>query len=133
MAFVQQQVADLKLTGCHLSHPDWAQLSKLTSLRRLYLENANITDQDLLSIQSLPELEYLNLVGTGVTHSGLEKLSALPKLKKLFLFHTPIPEADQGAVRQLFPKVSIDFGNYNVPTLPSDTSKVTKPYIVPKK
>jgi uncharacterized membrane protein len=132
LPLLQQQVAVLKLTGCRLSHPDWAQLSKLTSLTRLYLENANITDQDLLSIQSLPKLEYLNLVGTGVTRSGMEKLGALPKLKRLFLFHTPIPEGDQGAVRQLFPKVNVDFGNYTVPTLPSDTSKITKPYIVPK-
>ena len=132
LPLLQQQVIDLKLTDCRLSHPDWTQLSKLTSLTRLYLENANITDQDLLSIQSLPKLEYLNLVGTEVTRSGVEKLSALPKLKKLFLFHTPIPEADQGAVRQLFPKVTVDFGNYHVPTLPSDTSKITKPYIVPK-
>jgi uncharacterized membrane protein len=127
------QVSDLKLTGCRLSHPDWTQLSKLSSLTRLYLENANIMDEDLDSIQSLPKLEYLNLVGTAVTRSGLEKLRTLPKLKRLFLFHTPIPEADQSAVRELFPNVKIEFGNYIVPTLPGDTTKLTKPYTVPKK
>src|SRR6266850_8131847 len=64
LALLQQQVSVLKFTGCRLSHPDWTQLSKLTSLTRLYLETANITDQDLISIQSLPKLEYINLVGT---------------------------------------------------------------------
>jgi uncharacterized membrane protein len=133
LPLLYQQVAELKLTGCRLSHPDWAQLSKLTALTRLYLENANILDEDLDSIRSLGKLEYLNLVGTAVTRSGLEKLRTLPKLKRLFLFHTPIPESDQGAVQQLFPKTKIDFGNYVVPTLPSDTTKLTKPYIVPGK
>jgi len=94
--------------------------------------SANILDDDLDSIRFLPKLEYLNLVGTVVTRSGLEKLKTLPKLKRLFLFHTPIPESDQGAVRQLFPKTKIDFGNYVVPTLPSDTTKLTKSYTVPK-
>jgi hypothetical protein len=133
LLLLHQQVSDLKLTGCRLSHPDWTQLSKLSSLTRLYLENANIMDEDLDSIQSLPKLEYLNLVGTAVTRSGLEKLRTLPKLRRLFLFHTPIPESDQSAVSQLFPKTKVDFGNYVVPTLPGDTTKLTKPYIVPRK
>ena len=129
LPLLQQQISDLKLTGCHLARPDWTQLSKLTSLTRLYLENANITDEDLHSIQLLPKLEYLNLVGTAVTRSGLEKLRTLPKLKKLFLFHTPIQERIRAQSGNCFRKrililVIIRFRRY--PAIPPYSLNLTR-------
>ncbi len=130
---IHLQVVEVKFPGCDLKRLDWAQLSALTSLTRLNLEGSNITDNDMPAIQSLSGLQYLNLVGTSTTLAGLEKLKLLNGLTKIYLYHTKINEADGAALRQLFPKASIDFGNYKVPTLPSDTAIQKERYTVPKK
>lgn len=65
-------------------------LSKITWLKRLFLDDTLITDEGLALLSRLSELEELSLSGTNLNGSFLNYLSKLTKLKKLDLSRTKI-------------------------------------------
>ena len=78
-------------------------------------------------MQSLINLQYLNLVGTKVTTQGVIQLKALPKLQALYLYKTFISSSDWAVLKNNFPKVTLDTGNYYVPILETDTTIIKPP------
>src|SRR6187401_1076364 len=102
-------------------------IAQLTNLTRLQLDNTPITDKGLVSLQSLVNLQYLNLVGTNVTPQGLIQLKNLPKLQAVYLYKTFISSSDWPMLKNSFPKVTLDTGNYYVPILETDTTIVMPP------
>ncbi|HEV8272621.1 MAG TPA: c-type cytochrome domain-containing protein [Chitinophagaceae bacterium] len=102
-------------------------IAQLTNLTRLQLDNTLITDKGLVSLQSLVNLQYLNLVGTKVTAQGVIQLKALPKLQAIYLYKTFISSSDWPVLKNDFPKVTLDTGNYYVPILETDTMIVKPP------
>jgi hypothetical protein len=71
----------------------------------------------------------LNLVSTKITRRGLLQLKDLKNLQSLYLFQTNINRGDWSAIKKDFPRVSVDFGGYEVPLLPEDTVIVKPPPI----
>lgn len=65
-------------------------LSKITWLKRLFLDDTLITDEGLALLSRLSELEELSLSGTNLNGSFLNYLSKMTKLKKLDLSRTKI-------------------------------------------
>jgi len=102
-------------------------IAQLTNLTRLQLDNTPITDKGLVSLQSLVNLQYLNLVGTNVTPQGVIQLKNLPKLQAIYLYKTFISSPDWPMLKNSFPKVTLDTGNYYVPILETDTTIVMPP------
>ena len=102
-------------------------VGQLTNLTRLQLDNISITDKGLGSLQPLSNLQYLNLVGTKVTSQGLKQLKTLPKLQVLYLYKTFISSSEWPLLKNSFPKVTLDTGNYYVPILETDTAIVKPP------
>ena len=102
-------------------------IGQLTNLTRLQLDNTPITDKGLVSLQSLVNLQYLNLVGTKVTPQGVIQLKNLPKLQAIYLYKTFITSLDWPVLKNSFPKVTLDTGNYYVPILETDTTIVKPP------
>ena len=98
-----------------------------TSLTKLSINNTNITDWQLAELNSLNELQYLNLVNTKVTLAGLLKLSNLKKLSQLYLGQTSITANDLNKIKSVFPNVKVDFGNYQIEKLITDTQLVKAP------
>ena len=76
-------------------------------------------------IGQLEQLRYLNLVATDISAEGLSSLSDLPNLESLFLYQTNVSQVQQNELIAMFPKAKIDFGNYDVPVLASDTTVFT--------
>lgn len=99
----------------------------LTNLTRLQLNNTSITDKGIVFLQPLSNLQYLNLVGTKVTSQGLIQLKSLPNLQAVYLYKTFISSADWVALKNSFPKVTLDTGGYQVPFLETDTVIVMPP------
>jgi hypothetical protein len=124
---LSKQIIFLKITNAKISDDAVIALSRLSNLRRLNLANTNITDKSLKSLNSLENLQHLNLVATKVSSQGILQLGNLKKLKTLYLYQTKISNTDTGKLKASFSKTDIDFGNYTVPLLVTDTTLVKPP------
>src|SRR5687768_5894836 len=103
------------------------EISKLSTLTRLYLSNTNISDKGLTKLQSLQQLQSLNLVGTKVSAQGIIQVNKLKSLKNLYLYHTGVIDKDWILLKKAFPATNIDSGKYVVKTLATDTAEVKPP------
>lgn len=110
------KAGDLNLTDTHLDY-----LSQLSSLTKLNLERTFITDAGLSKLSTLAQLQYLNLNQTKVTGNGIKLLKGLKNLQSLFMYGTAVPAEEWPALQAQFQNTKIEFGNYQVPRLPSDT------------
>lgn len=119
---LKENVIWLKLSGTSLNDSTLALISDLKNLTRLHLDHTDISDQSLVYLQKLERLVFLNLVGTKVTAQGVGTLSSLPNLRKLFVYQTLVTPADSTFLRTKLPRVQIDWGAYQVPVLPTDTT-----------
>ena len=99
-------------------------MSDLSNLRRLQLSNTSISDAGLAKLKNLKELGSLNLVGTKVTAKGIMQIKDLKSLKYLYLYKTSITAAEREELKKSFPETTLDFGNYSLPMLASDTTEV---------
>jgi hypothetical protein len=121
---VKQNVVALNLNGSEITEEMTTALASFGNLARLHLEDAAISDKTITKLASLSSLVFLNLKGTTVTAGGVESLKAIPKLRHLFLYQTKITKDEREKIRSWFPHAHVDFGSYEVPTLPSDTQEV---------
>ncbi len=122
---VLKHIAWLKLGNTAITDSVFSVISQMPNLTKLYLNDTRISDIKLADLINLEQLQYLNLVGTKVTAQGLTPLSKMKDLKQIFLFNTGISDKDSIELKTLFPNVQVDLGNYQVPTLVSDTSVLT--------
>ncbi len=120
----------MKLADSTVMDTSLTILSGMDNLTKLYLDKTKVTDTGIKSLSHLKNLMFLNIVGTNVTKEGINSLAVLPKLKKLFVYQTAITSTDAIYLKTVLPNVEIDFGNYQVPTLNSDTTLLMPP---PKK
>lgn len=127
---VKEQVVEIKLPGKKLSREGWKKLTGLPELQKLNAEGSDFSDADVEVLASLNKLRYLNLVGTSVTAAGLSKIK-LASLKYLYLFKTGVTVSDGLQLKQQFPSAEIVIGNFQVPTLGSDTTEQKEKYVVP--
>ena len=54
-------------------------------------------------------------------------LKGLKNLRHVYLYQTGVTEADLPMLTKEFPATQFDLGNYNVPTLQTDTTEVKAP------
>jgi uncharacterized membrane protein len=113
------KAGDLNLTDLHLD-----KLSQLVTLTKLNLDHTSITDAGLLQLNALTNLQYLNLNQTKVTANGIKSLSSLKKLRSLFIYGTAVKAEEIPILQAQFSNTKIEFGNYVVPTLETDTTLV---------
>lgn len=122
LLLLKNQLISLKMDGMTLQDSSVAKISRLTALRKLQLSNTNVTDQNIQHLSSLKALRSLNLVGTQITARGLIHLKELKELKNVYLYRTSVAAAEREELKKMFPEVNIDFGNYSLPMLKSDTA-----------
>jgi uncharacterized membrane protein len=124
---LSKQLIFLRINNPAFNDDALLSISKLSNLRRLNLAGTGITDKALQQLKSLENLQQLNLVGTKVSAQGILQLQNLKALKSMFLYQTGISNSDTGKLRTAFTKTEIDFGNYVVPLLATDTMQVKPP------
>lgn len=122
-----QQLVSLKIDGQVFSDSAVAVIAGCRQLRKLFLTNGKLSDAQLTLLAKLPNLQVLNLAGTQVTVKGLGAFSRNKTLKRLFLYNSGISGGDWPALRQSLKAVALDSGNYQVPTLATDTQIVKAP------
>jgi uncharacterized membrane protein len=124
---LHQNVIWLTLSDCKVGDDIFPSLRQFSHLTRLSLDNTGITDNGLTEISTLLNLASLNLKGTSVTFEGTKQLAKLTRLHNLYLYQTKISEADHRKLQLILKSTIIDFGNYTVPTLITDTTEVKPP------
>jgi hypothetical protein len=78
------------------SATDFALVTHLQSLRRVFLFGANVTDTHLEHLTSLPNLQSIELCTDFISDAGLERLSKLPRLRELRLLAVGLCVTDRG-------------------------------------
>ncbi len=64
-------------------------IGALKSIKRLYLQGAEVTDKEVAEVSKLPKLEYLWIAYSKVTDKGLEELHKVKTLKEIDIEQTP--------------------------------------------
>jgi uncharacterized membrane protein/mono/diheme cytochrome c family protein len=127
LASVDKQLIWLRMEHPAVNTATLRAIAKCKNLTRLHLANTATDDKGLAELKGLDKLQLLNLSGTRVTKNGLLQLKGLNELTVLYLYKTNVSVADQAELKKAFPKTSIDFGNYTVPTRAEDTTLVEPP------
>jgi len=124
---LNKQLVWLNFANTALDDKGIQAVAKLDNLIRLNLSRTAITDKGIALIKGVSHLQYVNLVGTKVTAAGVEQLKGLKELNSIYLYQTGITKDDEVKLKKVFPKVTLDFGGYVVPTLEKDTTEVKPP------
>jgi uncharacterized membrane protein/mono/diheme cytochrome c family protein len=99
-----------------------ATLGDLNEIRVLHLNKTNFSDKGMTALKNLEHLQILNLASTAITEKGLENIKGLSELQKVYLYQSKVNFSKLKMAD--FPKIKLDTGGYNVPTLVTDTSLV---------
>lgn len=121
---LSENIIWMRLSDCDLGDGSMESLKQFGHLTRLSLDNTKLTNDGLTQVSSLTALRSLNLNGTATSADGILKLSPLAMLRHLYLYQTRVAEGDHQKLQAAFKNTRIDFGDYNVPTLASDTLEV---------
>jgi len=124
---IKENLVWIKMPGMQFTDALSEAIAGCTSLTRLSINNARISDEQLTKLNSLNELQYLNLVNTKITLARLLKLTNLKKLNQLYLGQTSITAEGLNKIKSVFPNVKVDFGNYQIEKLITDTQLVKVP------
>ena len=121
---IKDQLIWLKIGNANIDDEAAMVISKLSSLMKLNLSGSKLSAKGWEALQQLKNLENLNLVGTNANAEQIAGLQENKKLLSLYIYGTNVKQADVVMLQKLFSKTAIDTGNYLVPTLVTDTSKV---------
>lgn len=124
---IKDNLVWIKMQGMEFTDALAETIASCTILTKLSINNANINDTQLSKLNTLQELQYLNLVNTKISLNGLLKLTRLKKLRQLYLGQTSITSNEFNKIKTIFPNVEIDFGNYQIEKLITDTQLVKAP------
>lgn len=116
---IKDHIARLDLGGTEITDAIITQLGQLPNLTVLKLDNTSITGNDIETLSSLEHLKSINLTGSQFQEIHLQQLDGFPKLKHVYLYNTGI--AKQGTQLLKNGKTKIDYGNYLLPQIPSDS------------
>ena len=121
---LKKQLVSLKLDGANVHDSTLKKIAQLSALRNLQISHTPVTDEGIRYLAQLQELRSLNLVNTEITALGLEKLRGNKEIKNIYLYQTGVKEADMARLKTIFPKSQLEFGNYTLPMLATDTTEV---------
>ena len=121
---LKKQLVSLKLDGANVHDSTLKKIAQLSALRNLQIRHTPVTDEGIRYLAQLQELRSLNLVNTEITALGLEKLRGNKEIKNIYLYQTGVKEADMARLKTIFPKSQLEFGNYTLPMLATDTTEV---------
>lgn len=116
---IKEQVAILDLGGTQISDAIFKDLSALPNLTVLKMDNTSITGDQIVLLASLQHLKSLNISNTSFKEEHLPELGNFGQLKKVFLFNTV--ENKTGTHTQAEGKTVLEYGNYTLPPIPSDS------------
>lgn len=126
---MKDQLIWLKIEDAAIDDEAAKMIGKLSNLMRLNLSGCKLTGNGWQALHLLQNIEYLTLVGSNAAGSYIASFQSNKHLQSIYLFGSNVKPSDVPILQKLFPKTKIDTGNYQVPTLITDTSKVLPPKV----
>jgi len=116
---IKKQIARLDLGGTKVTDAIFEKLATLPNLTVLKLDNTSVTGKNIKALSSLEHLKSINLTGSKFEEENLKPLADFNTLKKVFLYKTKVNS--EGIQTLKDDQISIDYGNYELPPIPSDS------------
>lgn len=116
---IGEQIAVLDLGGTQVTDAIFEKLATLKNLTILKLDNTAITGVGIEKLGLLENLKSINLAATKFEETQLQKLAQFKKLQVVYLFNSGLKKS--GVQNLNNGKISIDYGNYELPAIPSDS------------
>lgn len=116
---ISDQIARLDLGGTKVTDSIFGKLAQLPNLTILKLDHTSITGHQIKSLATLEHLKSINLTHTDFSGDNLSDLADLPSLKKVFLFESKVATGEIKTLKNGL--IQIDYGNYELPPLASDS------------
>jgi hypothetical protein len=116
---LKEQIAVLDLGGTQITDAIMEKMALLPHLTVLKLDHTAITGSKVEKLAPLGNLKSINLSSSQFDASYLNALLTLKHLKKAYVFDTPLASDGRGQLQH--DRLQIDYGNYRLPTIPSDS------------
>lgn len=116
---IKAQIARLDLGGTQVSDSIFGKLALLPNLTILKLDHTAITGKGAVALSNLDHLKSINLTATLFSGDYLSDLTKCKNLQKIFLYQTKVSSDGVKALRN--GKIEVDYGNYEIPPIPSDS------------
>lgn len=117
---ISKQIAILDLGDTKVTDAIFEKLATLPNLTILDLDHTDITGKGIQELASASEhLKSINLTDTQFQESHFQHLTEFKKLKRVYVFNTPLKS--QGAKSLKDGAITIDYGQYELPAIASDS------------
>ncbi len=116
---LREHIAVLDLGGTQITDAIMEKLAQLPHLTVLKLDHTAITGATIDHLATLGNLKSINLSSSKFDATYLKALMALIYLEKAYVFDTPL--ASEGFRLPPNDRLQIDYGSYELPTVPSDS------------
>lgn len=116
---IKAQIARLDLGGTKVTNAIFEKLALLPNLTVLKLDNTSVSGKNIAALASLENLKSMNLTGTQFEESYLDVFSEFEALQKVYLYKTNIDSKGLQLLKD--GQIKIDFGNYELLPIPSDS------------
>ncbi|KPM48674.1 c-type cytochrome domain-containing protein [Jiulongibacter sediminis] len=115
----------LRINNQELTAEKLKAISGFEYLTTLDLSQNTFENSSRPDFSQFTYLQKLNLANSNISFEALQTLAELENLDKLFLFGTSLSKEQKEKFKTMLPKTTIEFGNYEVPTLEGDTTEFT--------
>ncbi len=123
LAAIKTQVLEFQMDNDTLSAQLCSLLSTFPNLQKLRLYRCHFAKGGLLHLDNMQQLAVLNLSGSTGTVENIATKQLPPSLQNIYLFDSDFIPLFQSLAPH-HPRIQIDTGGYQVPTLASDTLRL---------
>ncbi len=106
---IADNIVELDLSFTNLDDKMIAQISRFKNLKKLKIQQTNISSKGIKAIEGLDFLEYLNLYGTTIDSKALASIKKMKSLKSLFLWQTNLKTEEVKKFAEAHPLLNINF------------------------
>ncbi len=116
---IQEHLVSIDLSYSAVNDSIFDLLAEFPNLVQIKLNHTQVTGKGILALQKNKNLKQLYLVETEINGIYLKHLSNFPSLEQVFIFQS---KRNLSREIELTPKLKtiIEFGEYDLPKLPSD-------------
>ncbi|MEO9891632.1 c-type cytochrome domain-containing protein [Aurantibacter sp.] len=116
---IKSNIARLDIGNTKVSDNIFKKIALLPNLTILKLDNTSISGKNIKEIANLKNLKTINLTATNFEREHISKFSDFPSLQNIYLYKSNIKTQEIKTLNK--GQISIDYGGYELPTLPTDS------------
>lgn len=116
---IADQIAVLDLGNTQITDDGINKLMAFKHLTVLSLDHTVVSGKNIEALAELAHLKKINLTGSKFQIADLTNFSSFPSLKAIYLYNTALSE--QGLTLLKEGKIKVEYGNYSLPSIASDT------------